>query len=158
MRKKRIRCSPYPLKKTQAAIGLNCDKRFRSHIRKHSSTRNVVNHPKGVMNSPPLDAFDNQLKQKSVNDAALGRKAQPGAFWPMIYNRLQQSKRRLCQSRTQTYNLLPTGGQGKQSYLKFLSQSFSASVYTPEINSSPCTQCLTACQQVSSSHCRALKL
>lgn len=78
MKKKRIICSPYPLKKTQAAIGLNCAKRFRSHIRKHFSTRNVVNHPKGVMNSPSLDAFNNQLKQMSVNNPALGRKAQPG--------------------------------------------------------------------------------
>lgn len=49
---KRIRCSPCPLKKTQAAISLNCAKRFRSHIWKHSATRKAVNHPKGVVNSP----------------------------------------------------------------------------------------------------------
>lgn len=76
-----------------------------------------------------------------------GKLSQVFVFWPMIYDRLQQFKRRLCPSWTQTYKLLLTGGQGKQSYLKFLSQAPSASIYTPEINSSPCTRCL---QQVSS--------
>jgi len=77
MKKKRIRCSPYPLKKTQATIGLNCARRFSLHIRKLFSTRKAVNHPKEVMNSPSREVFSNWLKQMSVKSTALGRKAQP---------------------------------------------------------------------------------
>lgn len=35
------------------------------------------------MNSPSLEAFDNQLKQMSVKGPALeGKLSQAGAFWP----------------------------------------------------------------------------